>query len=126
MHRAKRELAATGFFDQVYALVRTVPHGRVTSYGAIARALEYPWRAREVGRALASNPHGRDLPAHRVVSAKGELLCRWGFGSPDGQRILLEAEGVQFDEHGRVLMDRFFWEPGEALPPRDRNPSRPL
>ena len=102
-----------GFFARVYAVVRAVPRGRVTSYGAVARALGYPGRARHVGWALASLPPGHDVPAHRVVGADGSLRCNHCFDAPGGQRSLLEAEGVRFDRHGRVLMDRYFWHPGE-------------
>ncbi len=101
----------TQFFEQVYLVVRAVPAGRVTTYGAIARALGAPRRAREVGWALASLPDDADVPAHRVVNAEGALSGGWAFGAPEVQRALLEAEGVQFDPRGRVPLDRFLWLP---------------
>lgn len=104
------------FFDIVYTAARLVPPGRVTSYGAIARALGHPLKAREVGWALAMLPHEHDVPAHRVVGARGDLRCKYGFRVPGGQRGLLESEGVEFDRYGRVRMDAFSWEPPDLLP----------
>ena len=111
--RRGREPADAGFFARVYGVARQVPYGRVTTYGAIARALGEPLRAREVGWAMASLPAGSDVPAHRVVGAGGELKRTSGFGSPDGQRRLLESEGVRFTAAGRVAMAEHYWEPGE-------------
>ncbi len=101
-----------GFFERVYGAVRSVPHGRVTTYGAIARALGSASRAREVGWALASLSEEHDVPAHRVVNAEGALSGGWAFGGPEIQRARLEAEGIQFDARGRVDLDRFLWLPG--------------
>ncbi len=102
-----------GFFEQVYRLVRQVPPGKVTSYGAIARMLGYPRAARTVGwalRALAGNdaPSGEPVPWHRVVNSRGRIsLSEWeGSGL---QRVLLEAEGVEFCVDGSVDMRRFGW-----------------
>ncbi len=107
---------ATGgrFFEQVYALVRTVPYGRVITYGAVARILGAPTRAREVGWALASLSDDHDVPAHRVVNAQGALSGGWAFGGPHVQRALLQAEGVRFDSAGRVDLDRFLWFPNSS------------
>ncbi len=103
--------AGSRFFAQVYAVVRAVPVGRVTTYGAVARALDAPARAREVGWALAALPEGHDVPAHRVVNAAGALSGGWAFGHPDVQRALLEEEGVLFDACGRVDLGRHLWVP---------------
>ncbi len=103
--------SGTRFSEQVYAIVRSVPAGRAITYGAVARALGAPTRAREVGWALASLPDEHDVPAHRVVNAEGALSGGWAFGAPEVQRALLEAEGVQFDSRGRVDLERFLWLP---------------
>lgn len=109
-----------GFFEQVYRLVRLVPPGKVTSYGAIARMLGHPRAARTVGWALHSLPpsvppaggdEGRgDVPWHRVINSQGHIPTSGREHSADLQRALLEAEGIKFDEHGAVDWDRFGWE----------------
>jgi methylated-DNA-protein-cysteine methyltransferase related protein len=77
----------------VYKLVKKIPRGRVTTYGAIARALKLPGGARTAGRAMAACPSGRGIPWHRVVGAGGTLLLREP--SVSLQRRLLESEGLQ-------------------------------
>jgi methylated-DNA-protein-cysteine methyltransferase-like protein len=108
----------SGFFEKVYRLVRRVPPGKVTSYGAVARMLEHPHAARTVGWAMHSLPpsvppaHGGEerggVPWWRVLNGKGCISL-----SRDGaslQRELLEAEGVELDERGCVDLERFGWE----------------
>jgi methylated-DNA-protein-cysteine methyltransferase related protein len=102
------------FRDRVYTLVSQVPLGMVTTYGAIARALGDPRKAREVGWALASMPEVCSSPAHRVVNRVGELSGGWAFGAPEVQRRLLEAEGVDFTDDDRVDMRHHFWSPGDG------------
>lgn len=99
----------SGFFEQVYRLVHQVPPGRVTSYGAVARMLDRPRAARTVGWALHSLPEGSDVPWHRVVNSRGQVSTTWSEPDTGLQRRLLEAEGVVFDENGRVDWDRFGW-----------------
>lgn len=99
--------------EQVYGLVRRIPEGRVATYGQIAGLTGFPRHARQVGYALAAlreqdNP---DVPWHRVINARGEISSRFDAGSEDYQRILLEDEGVVFDEGGRVSLKRFQWRP---------------
>jgi methylated-DNA-protein-cysteine methyltransferase-like protein len=98
------------FYDDVYALVRRVPAGRVTSSGAIAAALGYPFWARQVGWAMAALEDD-DVPAHRVVNAAGGLSG--ARGGVELRRSMLEDEGVEFGPDGRVRMQRFFWEPDD-------------
>jgi len=100
----------SGFFDQVYRLVRRVPPGKVTSYGAIARMLGHPHAARTVGWALHSLPTGSDVPWQRVVNVQGRISTSCEEHGEGLQRALLEAEGVEFDERGSVDWDRFGWE----------------
>ncbi len=114
-------MAGSVFNQRVYELVRLVPPGKVTTYGAIAGALGDPRKAREVGWALREMPDDVDAPAHRVVNREGRLSGGWAFGGPEVQRRLLAAEGVQFLPDGRVDMERHFWQPPgqryEASPP---------
>jgi methylated-DNA-protein-cysteine methyltransferase-like protein len=101
---------AVGFFERVYRLVQQVPPGKVTSYGAIARMLGYAHAARTVGWALHSLADGTDVPWHRVINSQGHIPAKGREKSAQHQRALLEAEGVQLDEHGAVDWDRFGWE----------------
>jgi methylated-DNA-protein-cysteine methyltransferase related protein len=97
----------------VYAIVAQVPPGRVITYGAIARLLGDPRKAREVGWALAATPDQEPpLPAHRVINARGGL-SGGAFGGRALRRALLEAEGVEFLGDGRVDLDRYMWFPSE-------------
>ena len=100
---------------KVYAVVRACPAGRVTTYGAIGAALGYPRGARMIGWIMNETPRGADVPAQRVVSAKGVLTGSWAFGQRGRMRQLLEAEGVTFDEEGAVDMKRHAWDPRRDL-----------
>jgi methylated-DNA-protein-cysteine methyltransferase-like protein len=83
-------------WKSVYRLVKTIPRGRVMTYGAVARALKLRGGARSAGRAMAACPSGRGIPWHRVVGAGGRLLIREPHASL--QRKLLESEGVHILE----------------------------
>jgi methylated-DNA-protein-cysteine methyltransferase-like protein len=100
----------TGFFEKVYRLVRQIPHGKVTSYGAIARMLEHPHAARTVGWALHSMPDESDVPWWRVINSRGYVSTTCREHAANVQRELLEDEGVEFDKRGCVDWDRFGWE----------------
>lgn len=104
---------------KVYAIVRACPLGRVTTYGAIGAALGYPRGARMIGWIMNETPKGSDVPAQRVVSAKGVLTGSWAFGQRGRMRELLEAEGITFDEEGAVVMKRHLWDPRADLAPAD-------
>jgi len=108
----KSGAAPSDFFERVYDVVRSIPRGRVTTYGAIARVLGMRSSARMVGWALnAVALHDRqDIPAHRVVNRLGELSGKMHFETPFAMRERLEAEGVQFQGE-TVDMARHFWEP---------------
>jgi methylated-DNA-protein-cysteine methyltransferase related protein len=106
------EQAAT-LSARVFALVRACPVGRVTTYGALAKAVGYPRGARMVGWIMNESPEG--VPAQRVINSKGELSGSWAFGSPDLMRQLLEAEGIVFSADGRVDLKRYGWEPTRDL-----------
>lgn len=107
------------FFDQIYRVVRSIPPGKVATYGQIARLLAKPRAARTVGWALHSIPQGSDVPWQRVVNAKGTIsLGRRGPGEAI-QRAILESEGVVFDEQGQIDLDTYGWA-GLDLAERDR------
>jgi methylated-DNA-protein-cysteine methyltransferase-like protein len=91
----------------IYAIVRRIPAGRVTTYGSIARALNMPRGARQVGWAMSAVSDD-DVPAHRVVNAAGAVRGGW---SADVRRAMLEDEGVTFDLLGHVQLELHLWEP---------------
>jgi methylated-DNA-protein-cysteine methyltransferase-like protein len=113
--RAARRSAPTSFRERVYAIVRRVPRGRVTSYGDVAALLGTPRAARGVGAALNALPSDNDVPWWRVVSHSGRLTIPPGHGLRALQRTLLEREGVRFTAGGAVDLERHGWEgPGSA------------
>ncbi len=93
---------ASEFFAAVYEVVKKVPYGRVITYGKIAELLGNKRMSRQVGWALHDNPSPETIPCYRVVNRFGEVSEAFAFGGGNRQRILLEAEGVIFDEKGRV------------------------
>lgn len=99
------------FFERVYAVVRAVPPGEVVSYGQVAFLAGNPRMARQVGWALHVCPP--DVPWHRVVRKDGSLPAFPGECS-DRQRMLLEREGVLFDDEGRVSRLSFGGGPDDA------------
>lgn len=101
------------FFTRVFALVSRIPHGRVTTYGAIARALGTPRAARSVGWALSLAPDEDALPCHRVVDRNGFLSGGWHWGHPDVMAGLLHDEGVPFLDTHRVDLAACLWLPEE-------------
>ena len=102
------------FANRVFAVVRCIPAGKVATYGQVGRLIGAPRGARSVGYALHANPEpGTEpgcIPCHRVVFKDGSMATGFAFGGPDEQRRMLAAEGVGFDEEGRVLMDAFQWD----------------
>lgn len=89
------------FFQQVYRLVEMIPAGKVTTYGAIAKALATR-DARRIGHALHANPDGDKTPCHRVVFTDGRLAPGYAFGGPKEQLRRLQLEGVVFVSPSRV------------------------
>jgi methylated-DNA-protein-cysteine methyltransferase related protein len=97
-------------YEKIYATVRKIPRGRVTTYGNVARLAGLPGQPRLVGYALSALRDGTALPWHRVINAQGRLsLERVGSSSGLTQRVRLEREGVKFDAAGRVSLARFGW-----------------
>ena len=103
-------------WNSVYKLVKKIPRGRVTTYGAIARALKLRGGARTAGRAMAACPSGRGIPWHRVVGAGGRLLLREPNVSL--QRKLLETEGLHLVERRIENFPARQWPPGRKKRPR--------
>ncbi len=93
---------ASEFFAAVYEVVKKVPYGRVITYGKIAELLGNKRMSRQIGWALHANPSPETIPCYRVVNRFGEVSEAFAFGGGNRQRTLLEAEGVIFDEKGRV------------------------
>ncbi|NPV77389.1 MAG: cysteine methyltransferase [Anaerolineae bacterium] len=95
-------------YEEIYALVRQIPPGKVATYGQIA-ALVGGCTARMVGYAMAATPEGSGVPWQRVINSKGKISPHgFGYGSAL-QRALLEGEGVVFDEQGSINLKRFGW-----------------
>lgn len=103
--------------EQIYQLVALIPTGKVATYGQIARLAGMPRHARQVGYALAALNAEDNLPWHRVVNAKGEISQRSLPGYADLQRMLLEDEGVVFDEFNRISLTRYQWRPEQVSEP---------
>lgn len=104
------------FFQQVYEVVRLIPFGRVTSYGAIARAIGSPGAARMVGWALnGSTKIDPDIPAHRVVNRNGLLTGSKHFGNNDAMSELLKNEGITVENNKILNFKELFWNPIDEL-----------
>ena len=95
-------MSDTRFFDRVHRVVRQIPHGQVATYGQIARILDHPRGARTVGWALRGLKEGTGVPWFRVVTSQGKVHF-------DEQRVLLEREGVLFQQ-GRIDVKTYQWE----------------
>ena len=98
-------------FEKIYAVVRRIPFGRVTSYGQIARMLGDPRMSHVVGYAMHAAPD--PLPCHRVVNRFGGLSGAFSPAGKETHRLLLEMEGVTFTPDGCVDMPHFFWDGSE-------------
>ena len=106
----------TSFFEQVYEVVRQIPKGRVTSYGAIAAFLGAKSSARMVGWAMnASFTITPKVPAHRVVNRNGMLSGKAHFVPPSLMEELLAKEKITVENDTIVDFDKKFWDPAVAL-----------
>lgn len=104
------------FFRDVYELVRKIPEGKVTSYGAIARYLGSASSSRLVGWAMnASFKQSQEVPAHRVVNRNGMLSGKMHFPTPQTMQERLEAEGIKIQDDQIIDFDKHFWNPSEEL-----------
>jgi methylated-DNA-protein-cysteine methyltransferase related protein len=104
------------FFDSVYKVVRLIPKGRVTSYGAIAKYLGAAGSSRIVGYAMNA-AHGQKpkVPAHRVVNRNGELTGKHHFSTPYEMQELLEKEKITVKNDRITGFKDLFWDPSEEL-----------
>ena len=97
------------FFEHVYEFVKTVPKGKVVTYGDVAMAIGSPRASRQVGWALHSNPYQGIVPCHRVVFRDGSLTPGFAFGGIDIQKAMLLSEGVGFIEDYKVDIEKYRW-----------------
>lgn len=104
------------FFQDVYEVVRLIPYGRVTSYGAIAAFLGTKSSARMVGWAMNASHHQTEpVPAHRVVNRNGQLSGSAHFATPDRMEKLLKKEGVQVKQNTIQDFEKHFWDPMKEI-----------
>lgn len=87
--------------------MRTIPRGKVATYGQIAAHMGNQNLARAVGNILHQNPDPGHFPCHRVVSSKGQVSPSFAFGGADAQRRLLEQEGIAFKPDGRIDLEKY-------------------
>jgi methylated-DNA-protein-cysteine methyltransferase-like protein len=104
------------FYLKVYEIVRKIPHGRVSTYGSIARCLGSAKSSRLVGYAMnLSHQYDPSIPAHRVVNRNGLLTGKHHFATPTLMQELLEAEGIVVKEDKIQNFDKVFWDPCKML-----------
>ena len=113
MPSIKKKPGAYNFFDDVYAVAKLIPEGRVTSYGAIAHYLGVRSSARMVGWAMHGCP--KDVPAHRVVNSAGLLTGKHHFKPPSRMASLLKKEGVRVVGDKIQRFKEIFWDPSTEL-----------
>ncbi len=99
------------FFENVYAIVRLIPEGRVTSYGAIAKALGTAKSSRMVGWAMNAAHTHKGVPAHRVVNRNGMLTGKMHFPTPTAMEEALKHEGIEVVDDRVVAFPEKFWDP---------------
>ncbi len=97
------------YLDRIYAVVMSIPPGRVATYGQVAEEAGLPRRARLVGTALKNLTEESAVPWHRVVNSRGEISTRPRPGAVAEQRVLLEDEGVEFQANGRIDLEEYAW-----------------
>ena len=97
------------FYEMVYSHVRSIPIGKVATYGQLALLCGNPRASRAVGYALHVNPQPGVIPCHRVVNRNGYLSGGFAFGGIDVQKRLLMEEGVKVDEDYKVDLKEYLW-----------------
>jgi methylated-DNA-protein-cysteine methyltransferase related protein len=104
------------FFDQVFQVVRLIPYGRVTTYGAIAAYLGAKSSSRVVGYAMnASHSQDEFVPAHRVLNRNGQLTGKHHFSNPFLMQELLEKENLMIENDKVLNFNSVFWDPSKEL-----------
>ncbi len=102
--------------EAVYEIVRRIPKGRATSYGAIAKAVGYPDYSRLVGKIMGEcDSLATNIPAHRVVNSQGYLSAKDSFKTPDLMQELLESEGVTIVNNKIKNWKLVFWNPLDEI-----------
>ena len=96
-------------FVKIYEVVKTIPKGKVATYGQVALLAGNPRWARVVGYALHKNPQPFVIPCHRVVTRNGEVATSFAFGGGETQRELLENEGIAFEKDGTIDLKKYGW-----------------
>lgn len=99
------------FFNKVYQVAQNIPHGKVTSYGAIAKAIGAAKSARMVGYAMNNAANMEDVPAHRVVNRNGVLTGKHHFSGTNLMQQLLENEGLTIANNTVQNFEKHFWSP---------------
>ena len=94
-------------FEKIYEVVKSIPKGRVATYGQVAMLAGNPRWARVVGYALHVNPEPGIIPCHRVVNRDGKVAPGFAFGGEGVQRQLLESEGIVFEIDGRIDLEKY-------------------
>lgn len=103
-------------YERIYAVVRKIPLGQVATYGQVAELAGLMGKPRLVGYALYRvDMETSDVPWQRVINAKGEVSqSSLRNGTDYLQRAMLEDEGIEFDQKGRIDLNRYRWQPKEA------------
>ena len=94
-------------FEKIYEVVKSIPEGKVATYGQVALLAGNPRWARVVGYALHVNPYPGIIPCHRVVNREGGVAPGFAFGGEGIQRQLLELEGIVFEPNGRIDLEKY-------------------
>lgn len=96
-------------FEKIYEVVKSIPEGKVATYGQVAALAGNSRWARVVGYALHVNPTPYIIPCHRVVNREGRVADTFAFGGGDAQRDLLEREGIVFEADGHIDLKKYGW-----------------
>jgi methylated-DNA-protein-cysteine methyltransferase-like protein len=115
MAKTKKQPTTYNFFENVHAVAKLIPKGRVTSYGAIARYLGTGMSARMVGWAMNATHLDKKIPAHRVVNSAGLLTGKHHFETPRTMQDRLQKEGVRVKQDKVQDFEKKFWDPAKEL-----------
>lgn len=110
----KSKIDIEEFRGLVFELVKLIPLGRATSYGAIAKAIGYPSMSRMVGR-LIGGASDMNIPAHRLVNSQGRLSGKLAFETPTTMQVRLESEGIAIENDRIKDWRKVFWDPTVEL-----------
>ena len=103
----------SAFRERVWAVVRSVPPGKVVTYGQVAAMVGAPFAARAVGEVMSGTPDSANVPCQRVVNRDGRLAPTYGWGGPEQQKRELEEEGVYVHLDFTVDLKEYQWWPDE-------------